>query len=386
MPKAGDAVMTSSTWNGQPSSAEEVRQTDLANIADVLEGEFSDMSGSRLLITGGAGFLGYYLVQAVLHWNEIRPDRKIEVIAADNFIRGMPEWIAGLDGRSDLIVTRTDVTQPLPSGFGDFDYVIHAAGIASPHFYRAHPIETMDANVNGLRNLLDMSREAMQGKRPVRGFLYYSSSEIYGDPDAAAIPTPETYKGYVSSTGPRACYDESKRFGETLCVSFAQVHGVPTRIARPFNNYGPGMKINDGRVPADFCRAVIENHDIVMYSDGSPTRTFCYVADAVAGYYKALVRGRAGEPYNIGVESPEISVADFGELVVSIGSDLFGYTGKVVRQVSQEDDYLVDNPSRRCPQIYKARSELDYSPSYTLEGGIRRTLLWYSGNRKPEGD
>jgi nucleoside-diphosphate-sugar epimerase len=123
-----------------------------------------------------------------------------------------------------------------------------------------------------------------------------------------------------------------------------------------------------------------------MYSDGSPTRTFCYVADAVAGYFKALVRGRAGEPYNIGVESPEISVADFGELVVSIGSDLFGYTGKVVRQVSQEDDYLVDNPSRRCPQIHKARSELDYSPSYTLEDGIRRTLLWYSGNQKPEGD
>jgi len=371
---------------GQLSSAADVLESDLTHMASVLRAEFDEMSGSRLLITGGAGFLGYYLVQAVLHWNDVEPGRAIELVVADNFIRGMPDWITRLYGRPDLVLTRTDVTQPLPPGFGEFDYVIHAAGIASPHFYRAHPIETMDANVNGLRTLLDMSSEAMGEDRPMLGFLYYSSSEIYGDPDPSAIPTPETYKGYVSSTGPRACYDESKRFGETLCVSFARVHGVPTRIARPFNNYGPGMKINDGRVPADFCRAVIEDRDIVMYSDGSPTRTFCYVADAVTGYYKALVRGRDGEPYNIGVEAPEISVADFGELVVSLGSELFGYSGSVIRQVSGEDDYLVDNPSRRCPRIDKARTELGYDPRFSLEEGVRRTLLWYAENREPEGD
>ena len=370
----------------QLSSASDVLEADLAYMIGALREEFTEMSGSRLLITGGAGFLGYYLVQSVLHWNEAEPGRAIELVVADNFIRGLPRWIARLEGRPGLELIRIDVRQPLPPGIRDFDYMIHAAGIASPHVYRAHPIETMDANVNGLRNLLDMSSKAMEGQRPALGFLYYSSSEIYGDPDPTAIPTPETYRGYVSCTGPRACYDESKRFGETLCVNFARVHGVPTRIARPFNNYGPGMKINDGRVPADFCRAVIEDRDIVMYSDGSPTRTFCYVADAVTGYYKALVRGRDGEPYNVGVEAPEVSVAEFGDLVVSLGSELFGYSGSVVRRVSGEEDYLTDNPSRRCPRIDKARTELGYDPQVSLEEGIRRTLLWYADNREPEGD
>ena len=130
--------------------------------------------------------------------------------------------------------------------------------------------------------------------RPIRGFLFFSSSEIYGDPTPDAIPTPETYRGLVSCTGPRACYDESKRYGETLCVIFAQVHGLPIRMARPFNNYGPGMKITDGRVIADFARDILDGEDITLLSDGSPTRTFCYVADAVSGYYKILVRGRRG--------------------------------------------------------------------------------------------
>ena len=140
--------------------------------------------------------------------------------------------------------------------------------------------------------------------------LFYSSSEIYGDPTPENIPTPETYRGNVSCTGPRACYDESKRYGETLCVNFARQHGVPIKVARPFNNYGPGLKITDGRVIPDFARDILAGRDIVMLSDGSAQRTFCYVADAVAGYYKILVKGRPGEAYNVGVETPEISMAE----------------------------------------------------------------------------
>ena len=138
------------------------------------------------------------------------------------------------------------------------------------------PIETMDANIDGLRNLLDYARPGADAS-PVEGFLFYSTSEIYGDPPPENIPTPEDYRGNVSCTGPRACYDESKRYGETLCVNFARQHGVPVTMARPFNNYGPGLKITDRRVIPDFARDVLAGRDIVMLSDGSPTRTFCYV-------------------------------------------------------------------------------------------------------------
>ncbi|HEX6789792.1 MAG TPA: NAD-dependent epimerase/dehydratase family protein, partial [Candidatus Krumholzibacteria bacterium] len=214
------------------------------------------------------------------------------------------------------------------------------------------------------------------------GFIFYSSSEIYGDPAPEAIPTPEDYRGNVSCTGPRACYDESKRYGETLCVVFAKYYGVPVRIVRPFNNYGPGLKISDRRVIPDFARDVMAGRDIVMLSDGKPMRTFCYVADAVAGYYKALVRGRDGEPYNIGIERPEISMKDLAGRVVATARELFDYQGKVVTAESKEDAYLVDNPNRRCPDMTKSRAELGYNPTILVDDGLRRSLAWYHYHRE----
>lgn len=361
-------------------TAQDVIDIDLDFLATELAGEFATMAGSTLLITGAAGFLGYYLVQAPLRWNDARKGAPIRVVAVDNFMRGTPEWLSALAGRDDIQIVKHDILAPLADDLGPFDYIIHAAGIASPIIYRARPIETMDANVNGLRLLLDRARAAAGSERPVKGFLYYSSSEIYGDPFGQFIPTPEDYRGNVSCTGPRACYDESKRYGETLCVNFAQVHGVPTRMARPFNNYGPGLKITDGRVIPDFARNIFNGEDIVMLSDGAPTRTFCYVADAVAGYYKALVRGGDGEPYNIGVERPEISMRELAERLIALGQELFGYKGKLVTGVSKDSAYLVDNPARRCPVIDKARRDLDYDPRIGLDEGLRRSLLWYSGH------
>jgi nucleoside-diphosphate-sugar epimerase len=268
----------------------------------------------------------------------------------------------------------------MPEDATAFEYVIHAAGIASPIYYRRHPIETMDANITGLRTLLDHSMHNSDAT-PLEGFLYFSSSEIYGDPTPDDIPTPETYRGNVSCTGPRACYDESKRYGETLCVNFARQHDLPVKIARPFNNYGPGLKITDGRVIPDLCRDVFGGRDVVLHSDGSPTRTFCYAADAVTGYYKTLVHGHSGEAYNIGVEEPEISMLQLAETIVDTARDLFGYTGQVVHRVSEERDYLVDNPNRRCPVITKARTHLGYDPQISLADGIRRSLVWYGGHR-----
>ncbi len=320
-----------------------------------------------------------------MHWND-RNGRQgsIPVTVYDNYVRGLPDWLERLDGRPDLKLVKHDITEPLPEVVEAFDYVIHAASIASPTYYRRYPIETMDANVNGLRSLLDYCLARQETADPVKGVLFFSTSEIYGDPPPDSIPTDETYRGNVSCTGPRACYDESKRYGETLCVNFAHVYGLPVKIARPFNNYGPGLQLTDRRVLPDFVRDVLGGRDVEMLSDGSPTRTFCYVADAVVGYYKILVQGRSGEAYNIGTETPEISMLELAERVVCIARELFDYEGHVVRRASTDAHYLTDNPTRRCPAIAKARSELGYHPGIDLDEGLRRSLRWYSAKMQAE--
>lgn len=366
-------------------NSKEVVEKDLEYICTNLREEFTHMSQKNLLITGGAGFLGYYLVQAVLNWNkEQEDDRTIRLTVYDNYIRGIPPWLTRLQGDGNMTLVKHDMRQPLPRDIPNFQYVIHAAGIASPTYYRKHPIETMDANINGLRILLDYCRSQSERGNPIEAFLFYSSSEIYGDPISGNIPTSETYRGNVSCTGPRACYDESKRYGETLCVNFAEQYDLPIKSVRPFNNYGPGLKITDGRVIPDFARDILGGRDIIMLSDGSPARTFCYVADAIIGYYKALVNGRHGEAYNIGVDEPEISISDLAERMVIHARNLFGYKGKVVRQVSADKQYLIDNPNHRCPVIKKARRELGYNPSISIDEGLKRSLVWYSDNRDAE--
>ena len=243
------------------SSAEDVIQADLEFICSELSEDFPQLSGKRLLIIGGAGFLGYYLIQSLLHQNRTRfvPQgaAPVDITVYDNFIRGVPDWLTALEDDTNLTLTRHDITDPLPDDMGHFSFIIHAASIASPTYYRKYPLETMDANVDGLRRVLDYCLRMKEAGTPVEGLLNYSTSEIYGDPDPANIPTPETYRGNVSCTGPRACYDESKRYGETLCVAFAQVHDIPVKSARPFNNYGPGLKISDKRVLPDFARDVL---------------------------------------------------------------------------------------------------------------------------------
>jgi len=364
-------------------TAQDIVNEDLEYICQNLREEFARMAGGRLLVVGGAGFLGYYLVQSVLWWNRSAGGKQpIQLTVYDNYIRGMPPWLSDLGGDPNLTLVKHDITQPLPSDIPDFRYIVHGGSIASPVFYRKYPIETMDANIYGLRSLLEYSKRLLQAGKPFDGFLFFSSSEIYGNPTPENIPTPETYWGNVSCTGPRACYDESKRFGETLCVNFTAQHGVPIKVARPFNNYGPGLKITDHRVLPDFARDVFAGRDIVMRSNGAPKRTFCYVADAVSGYYKVLVNGRPGEAYNIGVETPEISMAELAEKVAALGHSLFGYTGKVVKKV--DHDYLIDNPDRRCPVITKAREQIGYAPKILVDEGLRRSLVWYSGNRDAE--
>lgn len=360
------------------SATAEVVEADLNYICDHLRDELPGLSGKRLLVTGGAGFLGYYLLQSILHWNKLNPEREpIDLIVLDNHIRGLPGWFEDLRQRPNFTTLHHDIVQSVPEAVGDANFIIHAASIASPTFYRIHPIETMDTNVQGLRNLLEYACRQKDRGVPVEGFLFFSSSEVYGDPDPAAIPTPETYNGNVSFTGPRACYDESKRYGETVCVNFVRQRGLPVRIARPFNNFGPGLRLTDRRVIPDFAQDILAGRDLVLLSDGSATRTFCYIADAIVGYLKTLLRGRDGEAYNIGVEKPEISMGELAETMVALARELFGYEGKAVRQVSSDKEYLTDNPNRRCPVIRKAEQELAYHPEIELREGLRRSLLWY---------
>ncbi|MFK4492316.1 NAD-dependent epimerase/dehydratase family protein [Bradyrhizobium sp. USDA 336] len=367
--------------NRRLPTAEDIVTEDLSDIGTRLAAEFGRLSGKKLLVVGGGGFLGYYLVQAPLAWNRLNKGPAIDVTVYDNWIRGTPSWLNGLRMDPHLTLVTHDITNPVPSGAPDFDFIIHAASIASPVYYRKHPIETMDANVKGLRHLLEYTLKLKKSGKPLSGFLFYSTSEIYGDPTPENIPTPETYRGHVSCTGPRACYDESKRYGETLCVNFARQCDLPITMARPFNNYGPGLKISDRRVLPDFARDVFAGRDIVMLSDGSATRTFCYITDAIVGYYKILANGRKGEPYNIGTDRPEVPIVQLAESIVKLAAKNWDYTGRVVKQISADKDYLVDNPNCRCPVIDKARRELGYEPTVSLENGLERALIWYSANQ-----
>ncbi|MFA5969788.1 MAG: NAD-dependent epimerase/dehydratase family protein [Sphingomonas sp.] len=324
-----------------------------------------------VLVTGCAGFLGRYILEYLTRY--ARPLGIRKIIGLDTFLLDRPTWLERLAAESDILDIQTfDISigdiAALPHA-AEITHVVHAASIASPTFYRQYPIETIHANIWGLRRLFDACRDNQR----LRGFLFFSSSEIYGDPMPEAIPTSEEYPGNVSCTGPRACYDESKRLGETMSWVYAKQWGLPVTVARPFNNYGPGMRIGDKRLPADLAKCIIENRDIVLLSDGTPTRTFCYVADAVVGYLLALLHGKY-DYFNIGIDRPEIMVRSLADIFAQAGNDIFGYTGEVVYGESDDAAYLTHNPNRRCPVIDKAKQVLNYQPNILVEEGVGRYL------------
>ncbi len=340
---------------------------DLRYIFQSLSGEEkSKLADATILITGCAGFLGYYFMKFFTEYAEILQIKKI--IGLDNFMLGRPTWTETIEKNPKVTIRPFDIIKDDISTFEKADFIIHLASIASPVYYRKYPIRTLDANIWGLRRLLDFYLN-----KKIKGMLFFSSSEIYGDPDPEHIPTDENYRGNVAVAGPRACYDEAKRFGETLCYLYAQQYQFPVRVARPFNNYGPGMNLNDKRVPADFAKAVFHHEDIVIFSDGKPTRTFCYISDAITGYLKILLY-HTYDYFNIGIEKPEISVRELANIYAKAGKEILDYQGRVLLQPSAEENYLVDNPNRRCPDIDKARSKLRYTPTIEVETGVKRFL------------
>lgn len=338
--------------------------------------EKKKFDNATILITGCGGFLGYYFMHFFNTYADQLNIKKI--IALENFLTGTKDWLEKIvDGNDKIELHEFNViTDDVASveGAADANLIIHCASIASPTFYRIYPLETIDANITGLRRLLDFYAE-----KTITGFLFFSSSEIYGDPFPEFIPTTEEYRGNVATMGPRACYDEAKRFGETMCYTFHHKYNMPISIARPFNNYGPGMNLNDKRLPADFAKAIVEHQDIQMFSDGTPTRTFCYIADAITGYLKVLLYSKL-DAFNIGIDKPEISVKEFSEIFHKKGQEIYGYKGKIEFSQSKDKEYMTDNPNRRCPNIDKAKKVLDYNPEYHVEEGIERFLTFLKIN------
>ena len=342
-------------------------QEDIAAIAEALGDKAHEFAGKTLLISGGAGFLGRYFLGVFKHLNLRTLEQPCRVISADNYITGERDGVFGINDDPNVLSLWADVTTPLPIR-EPVDYIIHAAGLASPVYYQKYPLETIESAVMGAKNLLELGR-----KQALKGFLLFSSSEIYGDPDPRSVPTPETYCGNVSSVGPRACYDESKRLAETLSLIYHQQFGVPAKIVRPFNVYGPGMKPDDRRVVPMFALRTLRGETLPVHGDGHQTRTFSYVTDAITGFLKVLLAGRPGEVYNVGNDDEEISMNTLAKLFVEIGG-----TGARVETISYPDTYPAGEPQRRCPDLTKIRTELQYEPKIRLREGVLRFLRWAS--------
>lgn len=339
---------------------------DIRLIAEIIKKDAKKLEGKTLLISGGAGFIGSYILATIHELNKNYLSRPCRVISIDNFITGRKRRIVEEIKSDYFSFLEKDVTKPLDIE-GKVDYIIHAAGLASPVYYQKYPLETIESAIYGVRNLLEIAK-----KKKSKSFLYFSSSEIYGDPDPNFIPTPETYRGNVSAIGPRACYDESKRLGETICMVFYEKYKTPVKIVRPFNVFGPGMLPNDYRVVPMFISNALKGRPLPVHDKGNQTRTFCYISDAIIGFLKVLLSSKSGEVYNVGNENDEINMMKLAILI----SDLF--KNKVeVHTVKYPSTYPQDEPKRRCPDLTKIRTNLGYKPSVSLKQGLSRVIQWY---------
>ncbi|HEX9703460.1 MAG TPA: NAD-dependent epimerase/dehydratase family protein [Rhodospirillales bacterium] len=338
-------------------------KTDIQEIAATLGDKAGAFAGKTVLLTGGRGFLGRYFTEVFVHLNDKVLNKPCRLVVVDNLITAGKEGAAARK-RPHVTFVKHDVIEPMDWD-DDLHFVVHAAGIASPYYYRAYPLETLDVATAGTKNMLTLADR--HGAR----FVFFSSSEIYGDPDAKHVPTPESYRGNVSAQGPRACYDESKRVGETLCYIFHENKGLATNTIRPFNVYGPGMQETDYRVMPNFANRIKADRPLRVYGSGGQTRTFCYITDAMNGFLRVVTDGVPGEAYNIGNPKPEISMLTLvRHMEKAAGRKL------KVDLIEYPDSYPADEPQRRCPDITKARLQLGFEPKVTLDEGLKRFLGW----------
>lgn len=342
-----------------------VIEEDIKALAESLKPYWGHFAGKTFLVTGAFGFLGRYMVHLFQYLNERVLKNKLNALLLDNFVTGYETRIFS---DKNLSFHRHNVIQPFETE-KEVDYIIHAAGIASPAYYTKFPIETMDVGTVGTRNMLELAR-----KKNIKSFIFMSSSEVYGDPDPKHVPTGEDYYGNVSVNGPRACYDESKRFGETMCTAYWRVYNVPVKIIRPFNVYGPGIRPDDYRVLPNFIEHALRKEPLPVHGAGHNTRSFCYINDQIEGIFRVLFSNENGEPFNVGNPKPEISVKELAHLVAKA----MPFKVDVVNIDPPHQVYANSDPKRRCPDITKIQKRLGFKPRYSLEKGLKRTIRWFS--------
>jgi len=321
-----------------------------------------------VLVTGAAGFLPAYMVEALLYRNEIDDHFGVRVVALVRDAARASSRFRHYAGRKDLSILVQDASDPLAE-VGPVDVIVHAASNASPRFFGTSPIETLRPNILGTMRLLDACVD-----RSVEKFMFFSSGEVYGRVREDQIPTREFDFGALDPSTVRSCYAESKRMGETICAAYSAEHGVNTRIVRPFHTYGPSMRPDDGRVFADFVADVVAGRDISIKGDGTARRAFCYLSDATVGFFTVLLKGEDAVPYNVGNDEAETSIAQLAEML----ADLFPERGLrvVFEDRTAGDSYLASPISRNCPNTSRLR-DLGWRPEVTLEAGFRRTIESY---------
>lgn len=302
------------------------------------------------LVTGGAGFLGSHLCARLLQDD-------YQVVALDNLVTGSMHNLAPLLGHPEFRFIRHDTTQPFQMRV---DRIFNLACCASPVHYQADPVKTIRTCIDGSMNMLRLAHEC-------RARIFQAStSEIYGEPEEH--PQRESYRGAVSTVGPRACYDEGKRCAETLFFDYHRLHGVPIKVARIFNTYGPCMRADDGRVVSNLIVQALANEPMTIHGDGSQTRSFCYVNDLIEGIVRLMdTPEEFTGPVNLG-NPCEVTVLELAQRVI----ELTGSRSRLVHRAMP-----VDDPTRRCPDITLARETLDWSPRVPLDEGLRRTIEWF---------
>jgi UDP-glucuronate decarboxylase len=308
------------------------------------------LTRKRILVTGGAGFLGSHLCERLLRDEH-------DVLCVDNYFTGRRDNIAHLIGHPHFEVMRHDITFPL---YVEVDQIFNLACPASPIHYQHDPVQTTKTSVLGAINMLGLA------KRLGAPILQASTSEVYGDP--TVHPQTEDYRGNVNPLGPRACYDEGKRCAETLFFDYHRQHKLGIKVVRIFNTYGPRMHPNDGRVVSNFIVQALKNEDIALYGEGLQTRAFCYVDDLIEGFVRMMASGPAlPGPVNIG-NPHEITVAELARQVIALTRS----RSKLVMRPLPQDD-----PLQRCPDITVARRELGWEPKVALEQGLLRTITYF---------
>jgi len=304
---------------------------------------------NRILVTGGAGFLGSHLCEYLI-------DKGSDVVCIDNFFSGHKDNIRPLLAHPYFELIRHDVIHPL---FVEVDRIYHLACPASPIHYQVNPIKTVKTNVMGTINMLGLA------KRTKCRIMLASTSEIYGD--AEVHPQAETYWGHVNPIGVRSCYDEGKRVAETLMMDYYRQNKVDVKIVRIFNTYGPRMAVNDGRVVSNFIVQALRGEPITIYGDGSQTRSFCYVSDLIEGLYRMMEAENLIGPVNLG-NPGEFAIAELARLVLKLTKS----KSKIVHKALPQDD-----PVRRRPDIALAKAKLGWEPKVALEAGLSRTIDYF---------